>query len=311
MICIKNATKEFAGVYRKLYSAYMTRKEDLLMKFEFIMPPKVVFGRGEFEKLPGFAAQYGQRLLVCASKSLFQKYENMNGFVETLKKQHVELYFYHGAGSGVEPTPEMVDEAAGIAREAVLAIGGGSVMDIGKAAAAVAANPGCALDYIEGVGNRKFTHAPLPFLAVPTTSGTGSEATKNSVIAQSGRFKNSIRDDRMMARVALIDPLLTLQVPAHVTAASGADAVCQLIESYTTAKPNYFTDALCLPRIAPAIAALKAAYADGSNIDAREEMAISASAASAWQTPGSGSRTALPPRLEPLRGSGTGSPAGY
>jgi len=132
-------------------------------------------------------------------------------------------------------------------------------------------------DYLEGVGvDRKFTHNPLPFIAVPTTAGTGTEATKNAVISsQADGFKKSLRDRRMMAKVALISPELTCGVPSQITAYTGFDAITQLIEAYTTKNAQPVTDALAL-RGLTAAQALRTAYRDGQDLAAREAMALAA-----------------------------------
>ncbi len=244
-----------------------------------IVTPRFLFGRGVFEKLGGICGEFGRKAGVFLSGSSLK-----NGLGEralALLEDAGVSAACHQVPSG-EPTPQVMREAAAFLRrigaDMAVAIGGGSVLDTGKLAAALAANEGDVLDYIEGVGSRKLARRPLPFVAAPTTAGTGSEMSKNSVVIEPGRFKNSVRDDRMLARVAVVDPLLTLSVPRDVTASSGADAVCQLIEAYTTKTPNSFTDALALQYMGPAVAALEAATADGGNVEARETMALSASA---------------------------------
>jgi alcohol dehydrogenase class IV len=148
-------------------------------------------------------------------------------------------------------------------------------MDTAKAAAAVLPNGGSVRDYLEGVGDRKIVASPLPFIAVPATAGTGAEVTKNAVVmSPAEHFKKSIRDDRMLARIALVDPALTVSVPKDITAASGMDAICQLIESFTAKQANPFCDAMSLYHTPRAITALRRAYDDGGDIEARETMAL-------------------------------------
>lgn len=149
-----------------------------------------------------------------------------------------------------EPSPDTVDGLVEIAREAaavsVLAIGGGSVLDAGKAAAAMLCHEEGVTEYLEGVGSRRPSGRTLPVIAVPTTAGTGSEATKNAVISRHGTaaFKKSLRHDAFVPDTALIDPELTLGCPMNVTLACGMDALCQLIESYVSTKSSLFTDML-------------------------------------------------------------------
>jgi len=149
-----------------------------------------------------------------------------------------------------EPSPDTVDSLVEITREAaavsVLAIGGGSVLDAGKAVAAMVCHRGSVTEYLEGVGSRRPSGRTLPVIAVPTTAGTGSEATKNAVISRHGdtAFKKSLRHDAFVPDTALIDPELALGCPMDVTLACGMDALCQLIESYVSTGASVFTDML-------------------------------------------------------------------
>ncbi len=149
-----------------------------------------------------------------------------------------------------EPSPEIVDALAVAARkrgaEAVIAIGGGSVLDAGKAAAAMLRHEGSVADYLEGVGTKNPTGAAVPMIAVPTTAGTGSEATKNAVISRRGKggFKKSLRHDNFIPRIALIDPELALGCPEEVSRACALDAFCQLLESFISTGATPVTDAL-------------------------------------------------------------------
>ena len=180
-----------------------------------------------------------------------------------------------------EPSIELVREGAALMRRAtaefVISIGGGSAIDAGKAIAAVAANPGDVLDYIEVIGSAlPFENAPLPFLAVPTTAGTGSEVTRNAVLnSKQHGVKASLRSAAMLARVAIVDPDLTLGLPAAVTASTGLDALTQLIEPFVSIRANPLADALCregLPKIARA---LPQAWENGGNGEARAAMSYS------------------------------------
>jgi alcohol dehydrogenase class IV len=158
----------------------------------------------------------------------------------------------------------------------VIAIGGGSVIDGGKAIAALATNPGDALDYLEVIGKgQTLTATPLPFLAVPTTAGTGSEVTRNAVIGSPEHgVKASLRSAAMLAKIAIVDPELTRELPPRLTASTGLDALTQLIEPYVSARANPLTDALCVEGIRRAAAHLPRAFANGHDAEARENMSL-------------------------------------
>jgi alcohol dehydrogenase class IV len=162
----------------------------------------------------------------------------------------------------------------------LLAVGGGAAIDLAKATAAMATNheSPTVQDYLEGVGRGlQLRSDPLPVLAVPTTAGTGAEATRNAVISSyDPPFKKSLRDNRLMPRIALVDPELTVSVPPAVTAASGMDAITQLIESFISRKAQPIPQALCLEGLKLAVPALAEAVADGSSRPAREKMAHAA-----------------------------------
>ncbi len=247
------------------------------MNFSFAAPHKILIESGGLNGLHKHIGPYGKRFLFVTATALEKA-----GLAERVQKQ-IELSggtCFTFSGVDTEPTVEQVEEARAFAIankcDAVISLGGGSAMDTGKAAAALATNPGSILDYLEGVGKElPITVTPLPFIAIPTTSGTGSEATKNAVIMSSKLgFKKSIRSDNMLARIALIDAELTLGLPPMQTAASGMDALCQVIESYVTAKRNPVTDALAIKGIEHAGRTLKTAVLDGGNLAAREGMAL-------------------------------------
>lgn len=184
------------------------------------------------------------------------------------------------AGYAVRGEPElaMVEQGAALARAAacdsVVAIGGGSVLDAAKAIAALAANPGGALEYMEVVGAGRSLELPaLPVLAVPTTAGTGSEVTRNAVIrAPAARAKASIRDASLLPKIALVDATLTYDLPAHVTASGGMDAITQLIEAFVSRRANVLTDGLCLQGLSQTRWALVRAYEQPRDAEARAAM---------------------------------------
>ena len=194
----------------------------------------------------------------------------------------------HSIGSiSHEPTVEDVDRLVGRLQELraghgdlLVAIGGGSAIDLAKAAAALVTNRKgpTVLDYLEGVGKGlTIDEPPIPMIAVPTTAGTGSEATKNAVISSyAPPFKKSLRSDQMVPRIVLVDPELTVSVPPAVTAATGMDAITQLIESYVSRRATPATRAIALTGLEGAVPALREAVLDGSSRPARETMSRAA-----------------------------------
>lgn len=240
------------------------------MTFSILQPPRILFGRGEAGKAAAFARGFGARGVVVHGANPARA----AGIVQALGGDVIAL------PCGGEPTLAMLEEATLLARchtpEWVLAIGGGAVLDLGKALAAMIPAPGGAMDHLEVVGKGlPLVAAPLPFIAVPTTAGTGAEVTKNAVIGlpDLGR-KVSLRDDRMMAQVAIVDPGLTDGCPWAVTLASGLDAVTQCIEPYVSVKATAYTDAISLPAIAPGLRALMRLQA-GEDAAARDALAWS------------------------------------
>jgi len=179
-----------------------------------------------------------------------------------------------------EPTIDLVAEAVDLARneqcDLVIAMGGGSAIDTGKAVAAMLTNKGDLLTYLEVVGQgQPITHHPVPMIAIPTTAGTGAEVTRNAVLSvPQHQRKVSMRHAWMLPDVSLIDPELTYDLPPAITAFTGLDALTQLIEPFVSGQNNPLTDGLCREGILRAARALKTAYADGTNVHAREDMAI-------------------------------------
>jgi alcohol dehydrogenase class IV len=238
--------------------------------FDFATASRVTVGAGRIAELPSVLSGLGSRVLVCAGAN---------------PGRHAGLIAGLGMPTEVhpvvrEPTIEIARAAAAVAREhganVVLAIGGGSVIDVGKAVAMLLANGGDPLDYLEVVGaGRKITQPAVPCVAVPTTAGTGAEVTANAVLASpADRVKASLRSPLMIPTVALVDPELTLSCPPPVTAASGLDALTQCLEPLVSARANPLTDSLSAAGLHHAAAGLRAAYADGSDVNARTSMAI-------------------------------------
>lgn len=242
------------------------------MQFQFRSAGQLIFGPGEHRKAVTYARDLGRRvLLVTGASSLAQ-----GGLLAPLqaalaeRAEHVEHIMVSG-----EPEVTHADALAQQCREAacdvVLAIGGGSVLDIGKAVAALSQNPGSAIEYLEDVGRgppQPLRHAPLPVVAVPTTAGSGSEVTRNSVLKVPAlRVKRSLRSDLLLPRVAIVDPDLLQTAPRRVAAAAGMDALTHLIEAYLSKGAQPITDVLCTRGIEllwPALHQLAAVHATES-----------------------------------------------
>lgn len=252
---------------------------ELHCSFDFVSVPKIVFGRGQVLELGKIVAGLGRRALLVYNGGEFGAGGAVDRAGEALKAAGVEVTLVRQRG---EPTVADVERATATARGAdcdvVVAVGGGSAIDAAKAVAGVLANGGSPLDYMEVIGQgRPLTRPATPWVAVPTTAGTGAEVTRNAVIGEpSRRFKASLRSELLLPRVALVDPELGVDVPPDVTAASGMDALCQLIESFTSTGANPLTDALALKGIELAARALPRAFHDGGDFGAREDMAIAA-----------------------------------
>jgi len=191
------------------------------------------------------------------------------------------IIYDHVVISG-EPSPEVIDTVSMKFRnesaDAVVAIGGGSVLDAGKAISAMLSVPGSVKEYLEGVGTREHPGTKLPFIALPTTSGTGSEATKNAVISQIGKdgFKKSLRHDNFVPDVAIVDPELTLSCPHDITAASGMDCFTQITEAFLSDKASEYTDSLAWEGLKAVKSSIVQSYLDGQDIEARTGMSFAA-----------------------------------
>ncbi|MHB8901204.1 MAG: iron-containing alcohol dehydrogenase [Thermoguttaceae bacterium] len=252
-----------------------------VLRYDFVSPQQIVFGWGRRRELPRLAPRLGRRaFLVCGSRTL-----ESAGLVEEI----LDLLRSCGVATvrleslSHEPEVGDVDQASAVVREAgagrgdfLLAVGGGSAIDLAKAVAAMATETQSATiqDYLEGVGKGlQIVAEPLPVLAMPTTAGTGCEATRNAVISSyDPPFKKSIREERLVPRIALVDPELTVSAPPAITAASGMDAITQLFESYLSRKAQPIPQALAAHGLKLALPAITEAVADGQSQAAREAM---------------------------------------
>ncbi|MGD0390693.1 MAG: iron-containing alcohol dehydrogenase [Tepidisphaeraceae bacterium] len=242
--------------------------------FEFSGVGRIIFGRGKFAVAGEIAASLGRSALV-----IYNGNGVVDDIIELLSRQGVTAALVRQRG---EPTVAQVDAAVEEGRrrncDSVIGVGGGSAIDAAKAVAGLLTNGGSAVDYMEVVGKgKRIKILAAPWMAIPTTAGTGAEATRNAVIGLPERqFKASIRSELLLPRVALVDPSLGVTVSPALTASSGMDALCQLIESYTSSGASPMTDALALPGIGMAARNLPLAFHDGSDLDAREGMALAA-----------------------------------
>jgi len=242
------------------------------VNFEFSTATEIVFGWGRVAELAERARAIGTRALLVTGAHP----ERAFPVIGTLEASGIACAVLSILG---EPTVEDAARGVDVARKTeadiIIAIGGGSALDAGKAVAALAANPGPVTDYLEVIGlGKSLSRASLPMIAVPTTAGTGSEVTRNAVLKVVERsVKVSLRGLTLLPRLALVDPELTVSVPRDVTAATGLDALTQVIEPYLSKARGPLTDALCLEGMRRAARSLRRAFADGSERLAREDLA--------------------------------------
>lgn len=238
------------------------------MRFEFATAARIVFGPGSVSQLPGIVRELGGRRPLVVTGGDAGRFDPALAGLPDVTRFAVAS----------EPTLEIMRAGAMASRgcDLVIGIGGGSVIDGAKAMAALATNPGDALDYLEVIGKgQPLTVTPLPFVAIPTTAGTGSEVTRNAVVGSPEHgVKASLRSAAMLAKVAIVDPELTRDLPPELTASTGLDALTQLIEPYVSSRANPLTDALCLDGMRRAAVHLPRAYADGHDAEAREHMSL-------------------------------------
>ena len=214
--------------------------------FSIARLPRIEFGSGVLHKLPDIAAGYGKRLLLVTGAKSFLESPHAPWLFDALRQRQCSCEIVKVGG---EPAPAFIDDTVATLRnhsiDAVIGIGGGSALDAAKAISGLLKPGNSVMDHLEGVGPElPYCGPATPFIAVPTTAGTGSEATKNAVLTLEGKFKKSFRDDKLVAEWALIDPDLLATCPPQLIAADGMDAFTQLLESFVSTRANPMTDAL-------------------------------------------------------------------
>ncbi len=221
--------------------------------FSLSLFPRIDFGAGSIKLLPEKIALYGQRVLLITGEHSFYQTQKWQQLISELEQKKIQ--WFHTTITG-EPSPQFIDASVKQFHtndiQCVVAIGGGSALDSGKAISGLLHCSDSVMEYLEGVGAGKHYKGPaLPFIAVPTTAGTGSEATKNAVLSDIGEkgYKKSFRDEQLIPQYAIVDPDLLENCPKALIAANGMDALTQLMESYLSTRANVFTDALALSGI--------------------------------------------------------------
>ena len=243
------------------------------MHFNFSTAARIIFGPGSIMEAPQLIGALGQRAFLVTGRTI----DRAQALLENLTKAGIKTKTYSVSG---EPT--IADVMAGVQRarevksDIVIGIGGGSAIDTGKAIAALITNEGEPLDYLEVIGHgKKITKESAPYVAIPTTSGTGAEVTANAVLfSPENKVKVSLRSPLMLPKVAIIDPELTYSLPPTLTASTGMDALTQLIEPYVSNEANPLTDIICDKGMRLAAESLILAYKENTNLEARNNMAM-------------------------------------
>ncbi len=252
----------------------------MVSSFQFSPLPKIIFGPGKRSEIPAEVKAFGSTVLLITRTTSVHN----SGHDDEIRKQLEDNKItYYQESVGTEPSPKMVDDIAGKYKgrgiKVVVAVGGGSVMDAGKAISAMLMVEYSVKHYLEGIGDMEHPGKKIPFIAVPTTSGTGSEMTKNAVLSEVGEtgFKKSVRHEKFIPDVAVVDPEMMLTCPPELTATAGMDAFTQLLESYLSKQANPMTDALALQGLKLIKKHLLRAYLEGeNNLEARSGMALAA-----------------------------------
>jgi len=243
------------------------------MRFEFVTAGRIIFGPGTSAEAAPSAREMGGKALVVTGRTP----ERVAFLLSDLEKQGVPFLTFPVTGEpAISTVMAGLKEANNAEADLVIGIGGGSVIDAGKVIAALLTNGGEPLDYLEVIGKGEKLHRPpAPYIAIPTTSGTGAEVTRNGVLTvPEDRIKVSMRSPLMLPRLALVDPRLTLSLPPELTASTGMDALTQLLEAYLSLESNPLTDGICREGLKRAASSLRRAYQDGSDETARENMSL-------------------------------------
>ncbi len=255
------------------------------VNFELTFPRQVVFGSGRVAELGGLIAAFAQRAFVLTGSRALERTGQLGRILERLTEAGVGAVVIdcQTREPQVEDVNRCAERIAGHgpgAGDCLLAVGGGSAIDLAKGVAARLAHPeaGDIVEFLEGVGTgRRLTRETLPLVAVPTTAGTGAEATRNAVLSSlSPPFKKSLRSEKLLPRLVVVDPELTLWLPATVTATTGLDAITQLVESYVSCRATPITRSLVATGLPGAVPALSRAYREPGHLPSRETLARAA-----------------------------------
>lgn len=249
----------------------------MIQTFSIARLPRIEFGSGAFRKLPDIVAGYGRRVLLVTGARSFLATEQASWLFAAFKERGIG---WEVVTIAVEPAPTFIDATVAALHnehfDTVIGIGGGSALDAAKAIAGLLKPGNSVMDHLEGVGPELPYRGPTtPFIAVPTTAGTGSEATKNAVLSIEGQFKKSFRDDALVAEWAIVDPDFLATCPPALIAADGMDAFTQLLESFVSTRSNPMTDALARSGIMAVKDSLLSLYREQS-AEAREKMSYAA-----------------------------------
>jgi alcohol dehydrogenase class IV len=247
--------------------------------WEFYLPTRLIFGRGSLDRLGIEVKSLGEPVLLVTGRSALRESGILDRVVQILKKEDINFLLYDQVSP--EPDTLVVDRGVILVRQnrckVVVGIGGGSTIDVAKAIAGLGLEEdfNSVAEYLEGEGSKRLNSYGIPFIAVPTTAGTGAEVTKNAVIInRSTRSKRSFRSKYLFARIAIIDPTLTLNLPREITASTGMDTLSHLIEGYVSRKSNTLTDILAIKGISLVGESLISVYRNGWNLEAREKMCL-------------------------------------
>ncbi|MEQ8676306.1 MAG: iron-containing alcohol dehydrogenase [Aggregatilineales bacterium] len=243
------------------------------MRFEFATATRIIFGNGVLAQIGDLVRASGTRALVITGS----KAERAARLIDLLSTAGIHTEVYSVADEPtIEDAQAGVNAVRGTHCDVIVSFGGGSVLDAGKAIAALATNEGDPLDYLEVIGKgQPLINPPLPFIAIPTTAGTGAEVTRNAVLKSTAhQVKVSLRSPLMLPKIALVDPELTHTVPPHITATTGMDALTQVLEPFVSVNANPITDAFCREGLRLAGRSLRRTFTHGDDAHAREDMML-------------------------------------